>query len=121
VIGWEGIFWTRQSPSTSWGDIPAQGNFPVSIWKLSQGDNHVLVYNCWLGQTSSICMKDRPMKHMLNKKHKMQVNEKVSNIRKHAKQGVEIRGYNKYLKKSKKNNGHIQTTHAVQTKTLDSF
>ena len=33
---------------------------------------------------------------MLDKKHKMQVNKK------HAKQGAEIPGYNKYLKKSKK-------------------
>ena len=41
-------------------------------------------------------MKDDPMILMLDKKHKMQVNKK------HAKQGVEIRGYNKYLKKSKK-------------------
>ena len=60
------------------------------------------------------------MIHMLDKKHKMLVNKKVSNnIRKHAKQGAEIPGYNKYLKNQKK--GHIQTTHAVQTKTLDSY
>jgi len=47
----------------------------------------------------------------------MQVNNKVSNIRKHAKQGAEIPGYNQNLKKE----SHIQIVHAVQTKTLDSF
>jgi len=47
-------------------------------------------------------MKDHLMIHMLDKKHKMLVNKKVSNIRKHAKQGAEIPGYNKYLKTKKR-------------------
>ena len=43
---------------------------------------------------------------MLDKKHKMLVNKKVSNIRKHAKQGAEIPGYNKYLKNKKRSHSN---------------
>ena len=101
LIGWEGISWTRQSPSTCWGDIPAWGNFSVAIWKLFQGDNHVFTFwfiTVGLDKPAVRMHEGHPMIHMLDKKHKMLVNKKVSNIRKHAKQGAEIPGYYKYLK-----------------------
>jgi hypothetical protein len=41
VIGWEGIFLDKAIP-VHLGDIPAWGNFPVAIRKLSHGDNQLL-------------------------------------------------------------------------------